>query len=61
MSDRIEAFPQQDSVVVEVDDDSVAISQTDSHDGSEDRIAIFGKANVDALIEALKKARAVMV
>ncbi|UVC17581.1 hypothetical protein [Mesorhizobium onobrychidis] len=57
MSDRIEALPQQDAIIVEVDDDSLAISQKDSGDGSEYRIAIFSKAGVDALIEALKKAR----
>lgn len=60
MTNRIEALPQQDAVVVDVDDDSLSISQRDSSGDGEERVFIFTKAGVDALIEALKKAREVM-
>ncbi|TKT78402.1 hypothetical protein [Aquamicrobium sp. LC103] len=57
---KIEAVLQQDAVTVEADEDSVALSQSQSWDCQEQRIAIFGKANLDALISALQKAREAM-
>lgn len=57
---KIEAIAQQDSITVEADEDSVAISQVSSTGAGEDRIWLYGRNNLDLLIAALQKAREAM-
>lgn len=54
---KIEAIVQQDGITIDADDDSVAIAQRSSCDGSEDRIWLYGRSNLDLLIAALQQAR----